>query len=371
MKSRSVLAFVIVFGLSLSPLARAADFLESSDVEELGQIKARASEFKPAPAPVESVQLGTPVQADAPVDFKFNPEDVKGKDVVVLSVCGLNFGSIGIGGFQVDMLLWYYHRLFPNKPIPVKLQNDIVQAVHALSAPVDKLQGNSFGSADNYLEDALRGQLSGAGKKYLVVPMPWTRNPQKSDAAVADFKAWTAQVYAAAQKNGKPVYVVAHSWGTLLALETLEGLSKEGSPVHVEKLVTLGSPLVPSQWWVKLFVRLEEHFQGMEQKVSKPANVKTWINFWAKRDQFSNSIPLADGGNCRVDAPADPLAEMIQRALFNPLSAIKKLAAKDWLALNSIDSWHGSYMFGYHQFFPSIKQTADIEVFGPDILPKL
>jgi len=371
MKSKVILAFVTVWALGLSPVAWAGEFLDTPEVQEqLAQIHARAAQIHPA-LPAESVQSAVSRAPDSPVNFRFNPDDVKGKEAVVLSVCGVNFGAIGVGGFQADMLFWLYHRIFPDKKVDGKTARQIFQAVQALSAQDGTPDMSDLERPDDYLENVLRDQLSGAGKKVLVVPMPWTRNPQKSDAAIADFKAWLALVYDAAQKNGKPVYVVAHSWGTLLMYEALEGLAKDGSPIRVDKFVTMGSPLVPSQWWVKLFVKLEEHFQGMEQKVVKPANVKTWVNFWAKRDAFSNSIPAADGGNFRVDAPADVFAEIIVRALFKPIWAIQKLAAKDWTALNSIGSWHAAYMFGYHKSFPSIKQQADIDVFGPEILPKL
>jgi hypothetical protein len=153
--------------------------------------------------------------------------------------------------------------------------------------------------------------------------------------------------------------------------EALETLAKEGSPVRVDKFVTLGSPLVPSPWWVKLFVKLEADSQGLERKVVKPANVKTWLNFWAKHDKFSNSIPAADGGDFRVDAAADPLTHKISRALFSPVLPVRKLAAKDLAALHSLSLWHWSYLAGYHKFFPSIGQQVDIDVFDPEILPKL
>ncbi len=371
MKASVIFALLIVWAPGMSQGAWAGEFLDTPEIQEqLAQIHARAAQIKPA-VPAESVQWAVLRAADSPVNFKFNPDDVKGNDVVVLSVCGLNFRAIGVGGFQVDMVVWLYHRLFPDKRLDAKTVYKISQAVQALSAHGGTPDVFVLDRPDDYLETILRDKLAGAGKKVLVVPMPWTRNPQKSEAAIADFKVWMARVYEAARKNGKPVYVVAHSWGSLLMYETLEGLAKEGSPIRVDKFVTLGSPLVPSQWWVKLFVKIEEHFQGLEQSVVKPVNVCTWLNFWAQRDRFSNSIPAADGGNFRVDAPADSFARMIFRALFSPVFAIEELAAKDWSALNSIGPWHEAYMFDYHQFFPSIGRRADIEVFGRDILPKL
>jgi pimeloyl-ACP methyl ester carboxylesterase len=373
-KSRLVLAFVAVWALGMGLGARAGEWLDTPEVQDqLNQIRvnARAAQFKTA-VPLQSGQVAVPPVPDSPVDFKFNPDDVKGKDVVVISVCGIRFNELGVRGFELSMLVWYWHRLFPGKEVDAPTLGRMVQAL----GPDAGDSGASAAKAplhypDDYVETTLRQQFSATGKNYLVVPLPWTRNPQKSKAAIADFKVWLAQICDAAQKNGKPVYVVAHSWGSLLVYETLEDLAKSGSPVRVDKFVTLGSPLVPSRWLLKLFVELEEHYQDLEKNVAKPANVKTWINFWAQHDWFSNRIAAADGGDFRVDAAADSLARMIDRVLFSPEAALVKLAVKDLAELNNLDSWHFSYMYGYHQSFPSISRQADIDVLGPDILPEL
>jgi pimeloyl-ACP methyl ester carboxylesterase len=365
MKPRSLLALAIIWALGMSRGASAADFLATPDVrDQLDQIEARAAEIKPA------VPAAPAAQQDAPVDFQFDPEAVKDKDAVVLSVCGLDFGKIDISAFQEDMLLWYYHRLHPGRSIDEQTQRKIVEAVQALRTPADLFQKFASGTPGDYLGPFLRSRFSGAGKNYLVVSLPWTRDPQKSDTAITDLRTWMAQVYAAAQKNGKPVYVVAHSWGTLLALEALESLAQDGSPVRVEKFVTLGSPMTPNPGLLKLLLRLEKTFQGMKGQVAKPANVGTWLNFWAQRDLFSSSIPAADGGNFRVDAAADPLVRQISSSLLcGPQDVTVAMVAKDWSSLNDMSAWHESYMDGFHHFFPSIRQQVDIEVFGPDILP--
>jgi hypothetical protein len=370
MKSRSILALVIVWALGMSRGASAAEFLDTPDIrDQLDRIDARAAEIKPA-VPAQPAAVAAPAHEDAPVDFQFDPEAVKDKDAVVLSVCGLDFGKIDIGAFQEDMLLWYYHRLHPNRPIDAQTQRLIIQAVQAISAPSDLFQKFASGTQGDYMGPILRSRFSGAGKNYLVVPLPWTRDPQKSEQAISDLRTWMPQVYDAAQKNGKPVYVVAHSWGTLLALEALEALAQDGLPVRVDKFVTLGSPLTPSPGLLKVLLRLEKTFRGMNGQVAKPANVRTWLNFWAKRDLFSSSIPAADGGNFRVDAPADPLVKEIPASLLRGSQDVTvAMVAKDLSALDDISAWHGSYMDGFHHFFPSIRQQVDIDVFGPDILP--
>jgi hypothetical protein len=360
MKPTSVILLAMGWALGMISGARAAEFIVTPEIQaQLEQIRAGEAQIRPA-APSTAARPKAPPVPDFPVNFQFNPEEVKGKDAVVLSVSGLNFDAIGVRGFQVSTVLWYYHRFFSGQKVDGQTASQIDRDAQDISVDA--------GEPEGIFDDALRAQLSGAGKKFLVVPMPWTHNPQKSAAAIVDFKIWLAQVSEAARRHGKPVYVIAHSWGTLLIYDALEELAKEGSPVRVDKFVTMGSPLAPSPWWVKRFVKTEEHYQRLEQqKIVKPANVKTWINFWAKRDQFSNSIAAADGGNFQVDAPADALASSIlwKDPVFN------KSAAKDWAELNSITSWHRAYTDGYHEFFPSIGRRIDIDVFGPEILPKL
>jgi hypothetical protein len=378
MRSAAVLPFAAALVLGMSPRASAAEFVGPDVQARLEEISAGAARIKPA-APAEAASSAVPSVPETPVDFRFNPRDVKGKDAVVLSVCGLNFGAIGARGFYVSTALWYYHKLFPDRKVDEQTSREIshsVQAVGAASGTPDV--STLIGSRGDHLEGYLRKELAGRGKNYLVVSLPWTRNPQKSDPAIADFKIWLTEVYNAAHRNGAPVYVVAHSWGTLLIYEALDGLAKEGSPVHVDKFITMGSPLVPSPWWVKRFVKTEEHSQKLElQEVAKPANVKTWFNYWAKRDEFSNSIPAADGGNFQVDIPADPLeAKMMYEILKNPgLSKTshetRAAIEKDLASLHSLISWHLSYMSGYHKSFPSIGGHLDVDVFGPEILPKL
>jgi pimeloyl-ACP methyl ester carboxylesterase len=370
-----VLFSAAIMAMGLSPAARAqgfpgvTDILISPDVSlQLGQLITSASQIKPA-AIAKSMLPKPPSIPDAPVNFKFNSGSVKDKDAVVLSVCGLSNSD-----FWLDMASLLYYRIFPDNKTGAAAAPEQKPAVFQTPATnAGAPDGPSFDTPNDYLEISLRDRLSEAGKKYLVVPMPWTRNPQKSAEAIADFKLWLVQVCDAAHKNGKPVYVVAHSWGALLVYEAMAGLAKEGSPIRVDKFVTLGSPL--GQWWLKYLAEIVN--QGWDQTVSMPANVNTWYNYWAKRDRFSASIPFANGGNFQVDAPADSIQTMLLAKIAQNVNLTKachdtRMAVeKDLAALYDTSAWHASYLYDYDKFFPSIGERLKISVFSPKILPRL
>lgn len=296
-----------------------------------------------------SARAATP-RIDAPVVFNFNPADVPKYDAVVVTVCGLDFS---------DLEKAILDRLF------AKDEGKVATATPRL----DKLAPNktSPANSDNtYLEDALSGMLAKAGKHYLVVPLPWTRDPEKTDAAEAQFATWLPQVYAAAAANKKPLYVFAHSWGTMLTHDVLVSLAAHGSPVHVDAYVTVGSPLMPSDGLIKLFDGMELPSQDFGALAAKPANVAVWRNFWGKRDLFSNSIPAADV-NSRVDGGADHDDTLLDIAVLDPFLTAQAL--KDLAIMNDLSLWHASYYAGYDQSFPSIKSQLDLDIPDAQVMP--
>ena len=68
------------------------------------------------------------------------------------------------------------------------------------------------------------------------------------------------------------ISVVAHSWGTVVAYDSLIDLVAESPDLDVVSLITLGSPL----WMVRRFL---EDRSGV-----KPQNVGTWVNIHARLD---------------------------------------------------------------------------------------
>ncbi len=282
-------------------------------------------------------------QAGPPVSFHFNPRDVPRYDAVVVSVCGLEFA---------DLKQAILDRLF---------QHDTRQMAAAASRLNESRLGASVPSTTNnaYLEEALTGMLATAGKHDLVVPLPWDRNVANTDAAEADFMAWLPRIYAATSAAHKPLYVVGHSWGTVMMHHVLVSLAARGSAVRVDRFITLGSPLVPSDALIKLFDGLELPPQDFGVQSAKPANVAAWINFWGARDIFSNTIPAA-GAEHRVDDAAAAFNARLGLALLAP--GRKAQAAKDLVTLDDFSLWHASYYAGYDQYFPSIQARLNLDI---------
>lgn len=288
------------------------------------------------------------VQNDAPLVFHFNPQDVPKYDAVVVTACGLDFA---------DLKQAVLEQLFAH---------DAGQMAAAaprwsrLKAAVPSETNNA------YLEDALNLMLTAAGKHYLVVPLPWSRNVKETAHAEAQMRAWLPKVYAATSSDGKPLYVVGHSWGTVLLHHVLTTLAAQGSPVRVDKLITLGSPLVPSDALIKLFDGLELPPQDFGAQAAKPANVAVWRNFWGARDIFSNEIPAADE-NYRVDGGADTDNRLLVRACMNSL--LDTQAVTDLATMDNFNLWHASYYAGYNQFFPTLQSRLDLDVPDTEVMP--
>ena len=77
------------------------------------------------------------------------------------------------------------------------------------------------------------------------------------------------------------VSVISHSWGTVVAYDSLRDLAQEMPGLKVVGLVTLGSPL----WLVRRFL---EDTSG-----NKPRNVRTWLNIHAQGDPIGSWLSKA------------------------------------------------------------------------------
>ena len=107
-------------------------------------------------------------------------------------------------------------------------------------------------------------------------------------------KSWTD----VAKITGGPLIIVSHSWGTVLAYIAISTSTDED--IHVDKLITLGSPLRSIDPIVQPYVGAWLVSFGLES-FHRPSNVETWHNFWATCDPISASISMADKkGNHKV-----------------------------------------------------------------------
>jgi hypothetical protein len=330
----------------------------AANAEDISLGAAKASAFN-VPTPVQSSATSAQsksvkLQTEAPVYFDFNAAAVPNYDAVVVTICGLSFEEL-------------------EKVMAARLFSDSASQTKALAQLQSKSQPPSGAAdlaaaapADTYLEDAFTGMAARANKKFMIVPLRWTRNPDKTAQAEANFMVWLPKVAAAAAANHKPLYIFAHSWGTVLTHDVLMALAAQGSPVHVDKLITMGSPIVPSNAIVKEFENIEKPNDNFASQAVKPANVGTWINFWATRDMFSNTLSYADR-NYQVDAAANPVEQLITIALLDPLLYVA--ATVDAFTIDSLSAWHSSYFNGYYHAFKSVGQALDLDIPDKTVMP--
>jgi hypothetical protein len=113
------------------------------------------------------------------------------------------------------------------------------------------------------------------------VPFIWTRRTPDTREAVHDLYKYIKYL----NSTNRPVIVLSHSWGTVLIYIAL----RVHDDIHIDKLITLGSPLdsstpgvgVVTDWWLAM--------AGIFL-VDKPSNLDVWHNYWADCDSISSPI---------------------------------------------------------------------------------
>jgi hypothetical protein len=282
---------------------------------------------------------------------------------VVISIVGVDFAEIGIGKLE----LAYFKKIFaffkPGKNPDQELFNARLAAVGE-DAAMNELYKRL---PDDYLDARLAEVLPGG--KYDIAPVRWSRDPDESDAAVPLVENEIKRVFAAARAQGRPVYLVAHSWGTVLAHTALHRLAKAAPEVRVEKLITLGSPLVPGHWWLDIFLNAQVSAGQLQQYVSKPANVGRWVNLWAKNDYFSNEIAAADS-NLLEDGFAAELERRVKLAAQEDHS-LRPAALRDLFFLKSLKTWHFAYIYDFQIFLRTLRENHERAIFGPVVSQEL
>ena len=155
----------------------------------------------------------------------------------------------------------------------------------------------------------------------------------------------------------------------MLTHEALHRVGKYRPDVKIDKLITAGSPLVPANFVVKLFMKLQIKKEHLEKAVTKPANVKVWRNVWATRDAYSNAIPAADS-NFQADAQVENVEPtLIDLILHNKL--LKKEARSDLFKIRNIKDWHASYFFDFKASLKSINKEISVSIFRPVLAPQV
>ncbi|MDD4003951.1 MAG: alpha/beta hydrolase [Elusimicrobiaceae bacterium] len=326
-----------------------------------------------------------------PVPLVLDTTDIANCDAVVLSVRGLDFTEFG-RGVELKNILGIYNFLsgHTRKELKAKVARQYAQMLETDS----HYYGDPLYIPRTYLNDFLVKRLPETGKKYAVVSLDWNGDAGQSARHFKQVAFWIEQACAEAAKTGKPVHLVAHSWGTVLSHAALHLLENSKSPVRIDKFITLGSPLSPSAPVLKTAIGIDLAMYGIEAKVAKPGNVGYWINLWAQKDLFSNAIEAADV-NIQVDQSAEPYrlalsaylhgkaarsgakAVDYSNDLSDPEKTVKKIPADskqayaDLRKLNSTVIWHGSYFTGVAIKLKSLNEEYHLDSVRRYFLPIL
>jgi len=244
--------------------------------------------------------------------LKLDETEIANSDVVLLCARGLSFSRFGYG-IELRHIKGVIKHL-SGKDTYVSNKKGLEQYLQVLRQADPYAYDQPLYIPDSYLGDFLKARIAETGKKYAVVPLDWSRDADDSVRQSQLIDDWIEQAYAMAAKYNKPVYIVAHSWGSVLTYSVLNRMVARKSPVQIQKFVTMGSPLRPSAFWMKAAVDVGLASMGLDLKVRKPENVKSWVNLWALRDRISNAIPAADL-NIRVDEDADAYRSKLRKII--------------------------------------------------------
>jgi pimeloyl-ACP methyl ester carboxylesterase len=350
-------AFLLVFSIPAFSVCSTATELNAIGAADIAGLSAGLS--IPAPQPV-FVEAST---------------GRNGLDPVVITIPGLRFGEIGWGPLEIRNLLKFIKVFFPDKGIS---EADIVNGMVSFNPryffpeDAEDTAGAAYAASrldDNYMDKKLEEIPGYAQRDLIIIPFSWSRDPGDSKAVIPELQARIIEVCDTFKDSGRPVYILAHSWGSVLAHTALHRAARSRPDLRVDKFITAGSPLVPPNFVVKLFMKLEIKKEGLEPLVSKPSIVRVWRNFWAMRDAYSDAIPAADS-----NLQADKEVENVEPGLIALILQNKELkiqARKDLFKIRDIRSWHYSYFFDYKASLRSIGKEIFVPVFQPSLSPQV
>ncbi len=228
-------------------------------------------------------------------------------------------------------------------------------------------EGASRHDPDSYLDDRLEKMPQCAA--ITVVPFRWGRTFSDTQNALERFVPQLVQTYDAYKNTGRPVYILAHSWGAVIMHDVLHRVARLRPDVKIDKFITLGTPLVPRLMIMDLVSGYEVRNQGLLREVSKPANLRYWENLWSSRDPFSNAIPAADD-NIQIDAGlGDPEFELSQLSVSRP--DLRLQINKDIALIDNSHAWHKSYYNGFKASLVTLNKEIDIDAFDSSVAPQL
>ena len=299
------------------------------------------------------------------------------KTPLVITMPGLKFQAISWGPIAYELfseMAGYWFPSLKNKDAQSEATmraafaeyNKQFDPLKDAAALMPELADNRAFPDDNYLEARLA--QAPACCKFTVIPFIWSRNPADTAATVAKYVPQLIKTYDENGGSGRPVYILTHSWGSVIMHDVLNQVAVKRPDIKIAKFITLGSPLMPGNFIVKIFSSVEHNIAAMPRSVNKPANVRYWRNVWARHDIFSNTATSADV-NVQVDASVGtPEVDLTDIILYG----YHKLDAKtDLVALLNIRSWHTCYYHDYDAYFKTINRHIHLVIFDPQVAAPL
>lgn len=294
---------------------------------------------------------------DASAPGSAAPATVPGAPVtpIVVTVSGMRMGEIGYG-LELKHILKLWRWLFPGQAPDESI---IRKRLAELKAKERRfaLQGQK---PDNYVAVGVAAAVKRNGLRVEVVDFPWSRDPKDSEQTIAAFQKRLLALRDGSGTQGRPLFILAHSWGTVLMHDALLGLEQRGEIVPVQRLVTMGSPLVPHKLLVWIFrgiCNISEHLQG---SVSKPRGVLHWVNLWSDWDIYSNAISVADR-NVRVDSSSLPYEARLNAMLVDA-GTDHRAVRRDLDKLTDSLSWHESYWRGFRLTLKTLSASLSWDI---------
>lgn len=348
---------VFIAALAAFSLGAAAQALELNSVKASGIPALAAGLSIPAPRLEEALALGT------------------GPDPVVITLAGLKFEEIG-GLLEVRHFLKLVKILFPKRNFKeaeltaafadfnreyffIEDEEDVL----ALAATTVQKE------PDNYVEACVRAVPGFADHDVVLIPFPWSRDPGDSEEVMPGLAAKIIEIYDAYKASGRPIYIMAHSWGSVLTHSALHAVERVRPDVRIDKFITVGSPLMPANFIVKLFLKIEIKQGDLEKAVSRPSVLKSWTNIWTSRDAFSNFIAAADH-NYQADAEVEKVEPLLIDLILHN-KPLRKEAKKDLYKVRNVDDWHSSYFYDYKATLNSLQKELSAAVFRPYVAPEV
>jgi len=127
----------------------------------------------------------------------------------------------------------------------------------------------------------------------------WSGAIRDSRSVVNQLSASIRSLSAEAKASNRSFVIISHSWGTVLAAETLAEMDSNGEDISVDQLVTLASPLGAPFYSAAINDVIAD--SNFFQTPRRAKFVKNWLNYYSQRDVISHSLSLADY-NISMDA---------------------------------------------------------------------